>query len=241
VVEKMDLAKAMIKPFTDIKNLIIGIALSILPIVRWFAAGYLLESSGLGKHKPSHKLNEWDDWGDLFLKGLSAWLIGLVYMIPALIILLVGATNLIMSLVNVYIGKIIPSGMIGAVVAGDAKAEALLALLQNNWAAAIPSLLAFAPVVLVALLLGLFASYLIPAAVLTYLSGKGISDAFSIRKVFGKAFKGEYLLAWIIVLLINLILGAILGWIPVVGGAAHYFIAGTISFTLFGEVYSRLR
>src|SRR3989344_4043515 len=75
----MDLATAIQKPFTDIKKLLIGIVLSIVPIVNFFSIGFSLESSGLGRNKKSAKMPEWDEWGDYFIKGLFAFVIGLLY------------------------------------------------------------------------------------------------------------------------------------------------------------------
>ena len=52
---KVNYEEAIKKPFTDIAKLIIGIILSFIPIIWWFAKGFILESSGLGKIKPSKK------------------------------------------------------------------------------------------------------------------------------------------------------------------------------------------
>ena len=88
----MEFAKAVKKPFTDMKALLIGILLSILPIVRWFTVGYILDNSGVAKNRPaSSKLHAWDNWGDLFVKGLAAWVISFIYMIPAIFIMLIGS------------------------------------------------------------------------------------------------------------------------------------------------------
>jgi hypothetical protein len=43
------------KPFTDIKNLLIGILLSIIPVISWFAVGFQMKCSGVGKSKYSKK------------------------------------------------------------------------------------------------------------------------------------------------------------------------------------------
>ncbi len=78
----VDYFEAIKRPFQDIKKLIIGIVLSIIPIVNFVTLGYALKA---GK-APTAKLPEWKDWGDLFVKGLAAIVISFIYMIPALLV-----------------------------------------------------------------------------------------------------------------------------------------------------------
>jgi len=67
----MEFEIAFKKPFTNFKKLLIGILISILPIVNLFATGYLLQvaKSTIKKKK---ELPEWSGWGDLFVNGLIA-------------------------------------------------------------------------------------------------------------------------------------------------------------------------
>ncbi len=80
----VDYKEAIKKPFTDIKKLVIGIALSILPIINFFAVGYSLEvaRSTLNKKKT---LPDWEKWRDLFVNGLLVVIISIVYFLPTLI------------------------------------------------------------------------------------------------------------------------------------------------------------
>ena len=76
--------KAIERPFTDRFKLLIGSLLYMVPwlnlLLQVFGCGYMLECA---KHK---KLPEWKRWEDLFLHGIFAHVIALVYLIPALVI-----------------------------------------------------------------------------------------------------------------------------------------------------------
>ena len=87
---KVSYEQAIRKPFTDIAKLIIGIILSIVPIIHWLAKGFILECSGMGKTKPSKKMPDFKNWGYLFIRGLVSDVILLIYAIPAILVFLVG-------------------------------------------------------------------------------------------------------------------------------------------------------
>ena len=236
----MEFAKAVKKPFTDMKALLIGILLSILPIVRWFTVGYILDNSGVAKNRPaSSKLHAWDNWGDLFVKGLAAWVISFIYMIPAIFIMLIGVGNLFLSLFKTYVGGILPTSVLQDAIV-DKEAGAVVAILQQNWAKAIPALINFAPVMIVALLLMLVAGYLLPVAILNYIASGKFGEAFSLGKVFKMAFTGEYFFTWVVILIVSMILGSILAFIPVIGPAFLLFTLGVFKYTLFGEIHRKL-
>ena len=80
----MEFSTALKRPFSDLKTFIIGSALSILPIINFFAFGYILEAAKLTLKK-KNTLPEWNNWGNLFVKGLLSVLIGFIYMIPGMI------------------------------------------------------------------------------------------------------------------------------------------------------------
>jgi len=81
--------EAIKRPFTDGKKFLIGVLLNILPIVNLLVVGYTLECAKSAMKK-KYKLPEWENWGDYFVKGLLATIIGFIYMIPALMLLLIG-------------------------------------------------------------------------------------------------------------------------------------------------------
>ncbi len=81
----MDYQQAIKKPFLDLKKLVIGIVLNIIPIVNFFAMGYVLEIAKLTLNKKNN-LPEWKNWKELFIHGILATIISFIYMIPAVIV-----------------------------------------------------------------------------------------------------------------------------------------------------------
>jgi hypothetical protein len=237
----MDFKTAIKKPFTDATGLIVGIALSILPIVNWFSLGYLMESAGV-KQKSTTELHAWTGWGSLFFKGFIATVITLVYLIPAILILVIGTAFVFLNALKAVFASSVPlDAIIRHVAAGKANEETFAAVLQANWPKILPILLSLAPVILVALLVGLLAWYLIPAAILNYAAHESFGEAFRLGKVFRVAFSGDYFAAWLTAAVLGGLVRAILFWIPLVGGGAGYFIAGVFSFHILGEAYRKAK
>ncbi|MBU1245689.1 MAG: DUF4013 domain-containing protein [Nanoarchaeota archaeon] len=81
--------EAFKRPFTDVVKLLIGILLSIVPIVNFISSGYQLECAKTA-NKNKFKLPDWKNWGNLFVRGLLAMIIGIIYMLPALILFTIG-------------------------------------------------------------------------------------------------------------------------------------------------------
>jgi len=229
----VDYATAFKKPFTDVKKLIIGILLSILPIISWFAMGFAIECSGVGKNKKSKKMPDWDNWGDYFVKGLLSTIIGILYALPAVLILFVGAGRFIFNIMQSSMHKMMPF----AFKAVDASMIEIW--MTNNWMNMFPGILRIAPILLLSVLLGLLAAYLAPMAILNYIKKKNFGEAFNFKVVFKKAFTQDYFIAWIVVALVFGFAGAIFNRIPWIGSAAVAFVMQVTGYTLFGEVYSQ--
>ncbi|MBS3155487.1 DUF4013 domain-containing protein [Candidatus Woesearchaeota archaeon] len=83
----MDYESAFKRPFLDIKKLLIGILLSILPIINFFSLGYVLDAAKLTLKK-KNDLPEWENWGELFVHGFLVFVIGIIYLLPSLILAL---------------------------------------------------------------------------------------------------------------------------------------------------------
>src|SRR3989338_4257009 len=83
-----DFSTAFKKPFGDIKKLLIGCLLNLIPIVNLFATGYFFQvaKNTMAKKKD---LPEWKDWKDLFVNGCLVALATVLYAIPAIIVGLV--------------------------------------------------------------------------------------------------------------------------------------------------------
>ncbi len=224
----VDYNAALKKPFLDVKNLIIGILLSILPIINWFAVGYMLECTGLTKRKVSlDKSPDWTGWGSLFAKGFFSFVIGLVYMIPALIILF-------FTVISVVFNVIQQVGFENLVGGTD---QVLIA----NWDKIWPILGAVLPYIIIMVVLIILASYVIPVAIMNYIANDRLGKAFAFGEVFRKAFTGKYFVAWILAMIISGIVALVLGFIPWIGGPAGSFIGGVMSYTILGQVYREIK
>ncbi len=212
----MEITKAIKRPFQDVQKWIIGCALNIIPIVNFFSAGYILESANLTL-KRKETLPVWQSWGDLFVKGLLTFFIGMVFMLPAFILLLIAGVKIFASMFSY--------GMRGS------EWGFLNALFQN-----ISMSIGY---VAVALALGIVACYLLPAAILGYVSSEKLGEAFKMRTVLKKSFTEKYFLAWVISCATYFILYLVLGWFWFVGHAIAGFTAGIISMTLLAEAYRK--
>lgn len=87
-----DVGRAAKRPFTDIKSLIIGIVLMIIPIVNFAVVGYMLKCAKTAA-QGDYTLPEWTDWGGLIISGIIAAVIMFVYMIPGWICIFLGGAG----------------------------------------------------------------------------------------------------------------------------------------------------
>jgi len=228
--------EAIKKPFTDIGRLILGIVLSLIPIVNWIAQGFILESSGVGKTKPSKNMPEWKDLGDYFIKGFLSFVITFIYMLPAIILFISIAGYAAVSLMAAF-GGVMPEGFISAMAAGNLPRGEIAQFFSQNWMLALPTLVNLAPLILLGLFLLLVAIYLSPIAILNYLKNKKFGKAFEFSFVFKKAFTIKYFIVWILAGVIGLVLKTILSFIPWIGAAITFFITGVIAYSLYGQVF----
>lgn len=206
----VDFETAFKRPFTDIKKLVIGIVLQVIPIVNLLALGYQLNCARTAMSK-DFKLPEWEDWGKLFVKGLLAMVITVIYLLPALIVLIASVGMAFFTALGARGSNII------AIAMGSIGIGALLGFL-----------------------LMLLAAYVLPAAILSYVRDDNVGSAFKFKAVSKRAFKVDYLVVWIVTTIYEITLIAILSVIPIMGSAAGAFIASVTSMTAFGEVYPEL-
>lgn len=227
---------AIKKPFTEMGKLVLGIILSIIPIVNWIAQGFILECSGVGKNKPSKKMPEWKDLGDYFVKGFLSYVIMFIYMIPAIIVFMAAIGYAAFSFMAMFSGMA-SQEMINSMAASQMSRPELAQFISQNWILLLPTLIAVAPLLIIGLILLLGAAYFSPIAVLNYIKNKKFGKAFDFNFVFKKSFTANYFIVWIIAGVIGMVLKAILGFIPWIGFAIAYFISGVIAFSLFGEAF----
>ena len=86
----MDIGKAFSYVFDDerwVTKVLLGGLITIVPILNFAAFGYMLKTARNVAYGNPQPLPEWnDDFGDTFMRGLYAFVINLVYLIPYFIV-----------------------------------------------------------------------------------------------------------------------------------------------------------
>lgn len=203
-------AEAFKRPFQDVVKLLLGIVLYILPIVNLLALGYMLRAAKSAMKK-DYTMPEWQDWGDLFIKGLLAAVIGIIYSIPIII------------LIGVFGGAAIAS----AVAGGFSEEAIIIALMSIGIGLAVIGIVA------------LITWYIVPLALMSYITNWKFSDAFKFSNISKKAFTSTYFVTWLLVGVYCVVVSGILSFVPIVGGAIAGFITGTTALTAIAEAYSQ--
>ena len=204
----VDYERAIEKPFQDIKKLLIGSIIGIIPVVNLIASGYAAKTAR-DTMNGNNNLPEWENWENLFITGLIVMIIGIIYSIPGFILILVGAGSMLI-------------GIIG----GEVAAASMLSILAGSGV-----IMLFGGLFLLA------AMFLTPMAIMHYVDKNSFSAAFDFGDIFSKVFTGQYIVSCVIVLFYYLVIVGLLSIIPVVGTAIGLFVASITSMTIFAEVY----
>lgn len=107
---------AVQRPFQDSKKFLVGSLLFMIPFVNiitgLFASGYILECARTAIKK-QNKLPEWEDWGNLFVKGLLLSIVGMLYFLPALVLGIVSGFAALWAVLSgeTQSGVILPIGV----------------------------------------------------------------------------------------------------------------------------------
>jgi len=240
-----DLIRAIKRPFTDLNKLGIGVLLLMIPylniITSFFVKGYRLEVARTASGKKLD-MPRWENFWFLFLKGLLSWIIGIIYILPGIILILISAGNVIY--------QIIQSGLNQGAIFGNPLATQLLqnSLLQNT-----PMISIF----MIGVLVTLLGVYLTPLAIMRYVEKYKFKSSFDWGLVFKKAFTGKYFLAILTSGVYTIVVGLVVATISlgystlniqyltialnmILGGLSSFMVIVT-SYTIFGEVYAKLK
>jgi hypothetical protein len=237
----VDYESAIKKPFTDVSKLIIGIVMSLVPIINLFSMGFIMECSGFGKTKASKKMPELKNWTSLFFKGLAGLVISFLYIIPAIVVFVIGFGVAAASIFSNVVGPLISSGVIESAMQEEIAPSVVRSLMSQNWPAVVSSLVTATPILLVGLALYLLGIYLTPVAIVNYLKKKRFGGAFELGKIIRKAFTAKYFVVWLVNTVILFFTTWILAFIPVLGGAVGFFVVGVITYSLYGQVLKELK
>lgn len=235
----IDFVKALKRPFSDTKSFLIGALLGIIPIVNLTVIGYTLTSTGFTKEEVKRdSLPEWKNYGDLFMRGLVAAIIGIILFLPAALVLLGTLGTAIISPALSLIFGGLPIETWDKLAAGQITDMQIQDWFAQNWTQFIPLFTKAVPFLLIGAMLGIVAYYILPAALLGWLKEDRFSAAFS-WKVVKTTATLDYLVNWLIVGFLGGIVSTLLGWIPILGMGIKMYVNGVFSYTVLAEIYER--
>lgn len=218
----MDIKGAFNRPFQNATKLLIGVLMYFIPILNivtgLFANGYVLNSAELTMKK-SKKMPEWKKWGSLFWKGIVVFIISAIYMVPSFI---------------VFIIALIISGVtITSAIATGEWFEAVILMMGSLFGLGLLFLIVF-----------FLSVYVLPAAILGYVSKWKFREAFRFKVIRKKAFNEKYFLAWLLSIALAMAAGLIfqvsliIPFAFIIVAPALYFIYLVIVSTLMAQAYS---
>jgi hypothetical protein len=114
-IRNMDIKEIFMYPTRDKEwsvKMIIGIALSLLPVVNFFCTGYAYRIFKAGLEGKPPTMPEWGEWGDIFMQGFMIFLLRLVYFLIPLVFLGTGSVLLISAFVLKERTGLFPEGII---------------------------------------------------------------------------------------------------------------------------------
>jgi hypothetical protein len=173
------------------------------------------------------------------MKGLVAAIISFLLFLPSSFVTF-GAFGSIASspALNQILGGISPDTW-NRLFAGEISDIEMEDWFSQNWTQFIPILLSATPFIILGTILSLIASYIMPVVILGWLRADNLGAGFS-WDVIKKAFTADYLVSWIAVGIVGLVVGAVLGWIPLLGSGITMYVTGVFSYTVYAEIFERI-
>jgi hypothetical protein len=214
----MEIGESIKYPTTDkdwIKKVVIGGILGMIPIVNFIVQGYYLKIIK-GSIENKSGMPEWEDWGNLFIKGLLVFIISIIYMLIPIIV------------ISISVG-----GAIMAAVSGGT--EAMVAAIG-----------AAAGGFIIGFILMLIAFLLLPMALAIYAKEESFGSAFRFGEIIRRILSnlGSYILVYIVIIVLGVIVGIITGilniipFLGVVIAIFTNFYIVAVAANMFGEVYT---
>jgi hypothetical protein len=197
-------------------KVVVGAVINLIPILNLATAGYMLATIRNVANDSVPSLPTWDEFGEHFVKGVIVTLIGLVYSLPLLIL----------SCCPLF-AMFLPVFSISS--QGDETATAL----------GVINILIVSLFALFVLVYAIAYTFVMPAVILHYASAEDFSAAFRFGEIFGfiRDNLNSYLKAWLYVLAVGVVIGigellmaAIVGWIPICGWLIVWVVGLGIAF-----------
>ena len=228
----VDYAKAIMKPFSNMTTLVIGMVIGAIPVLNLLVTGYGLKV-GQKTIKGDSKLPEWSvgDLVDYIVKLIMYIIIVIVYLLPGAIITAVGALPIIGAIISAAMsGSMDPTIFMSALASGGV-------------------------LMLIGVLILLIGAILSIMAIASYLASNNIMAAFNVGKVLKKTLTASFIISLIVLIIYSIVLAFIVGiitvilmLIPILGwllvmllSGALMYIASVTAWTVFGEVFKETK
>ncbi len=211
----MDIEEDVKFPTKDIEwiqKVLIGGILGIIPIINFIEYGYILKVMR-GAIDGNPGMPKWEDWGNLFINGLIAFIITLIYLIIPIVIISVSAGGIMAA---AFSGNMnLMAGMIAGAIGG----------------------------ILIGLLLALVFGFMVPMALAMYTKENSFGAGFRIGEILSriKSVFADYITVYVVLIVLLFIL-ALLNSIPILGFLIWIFgtfYVSVVTFNMFGKVYTR--
>ena len=226
----MNIGAAIGKPFGNIKNLVIGLILMIIPVVNALTIpGYLIRVAGRTMNN-DNTLPNFGNFGELIIDSIKYIVISIVMMIPAMIVLFIALGSLV-------IGAISAAAMSGST---EMVQQELTTVILGGLAAA-------SGLIVLGIILAVIGMILIISGVMNYAKTRQFGKAFAIKENLRSFFTGSFLIAIIVSIVLAIILAFIVGimiglaaLIPAVGIWIALIITVIFDFVIMVMIYSLL-
>jgi len=212
-----------------------GFAIPLIPFI--FLYGYMMQiMHHIIAEKGKPFLPKWDDWGKLFIDGVKLLGVVLVYMLPVIILMMIGS----------FIIFLLPMlGIPVAIIGGEENPEAAGAIMGIL---GIVSMIAFFIIMGISIIYGLAIGIVLPATMGHVAATGDFGAAFRLKEWWAifKANVGGFLLAYLIVFAVSMVLNSLLMFLyctiilcciaPLLTAPITLYTL-IISGALFGEAY----
>lgn len=217
--------EAIKRPFTDIATLVIGIVVGLIPIVQLLITGYAMTAAeNTLNNNPA--IPKWQPGKivDYIVKTILAYVILLIYAIPAIIFALIGILMAGAALLPMFAGGYADMSTMGPAI--------------------ITAILAGGIFFIIAFILWIIAMLFFPLGIVAYLKEKRFGAAFAVGKILKKILTGTYWISLIVASIWTLVLmfiAGILAFIPWIGfwisSGFFIFCSSVTNLTIMTQVY----
>jgi hypothetical protein len=198
------------------QKVLIGGILNMIPIINFLSSGYNLKVMKEAIEGKS-EMPQWGEWGNFFVRGLIAFVIGLIYLLIPIIVLLISLGGIVFGIISGAVSgdRSTAVGAIGGAIGG----------------------------IFISIFLMIIFGFLIPMALAMYLKEDNIGAAFRFGELLSRirSVFGEYLTVYIVLIVLSFVLG-LFGAVPILGifimifGGFYIEVVGA---NMFGKVYAK--